>query len=493
MYESLFDDSSLNYNTNEKRLLRDNFINNIYYYFLKGGFYSIIISKIIDVCSMIFLSFFALNVFIFLDWDNIMKCNIDCGDISEYLNLNSVYSPNFFQIMIFIFVSGLLLFSFYKIIKFFSDWRAFYLIDKYYTNTLNIKRKDLHSKTWEDVINAISHTNERIPIDEITSIILKKENYFTALINNDIFKIPERFFTKQMELTLYYGLNPFKFSNKTKYDIKKRLIILGIINLLLSPFILIYIVASFIFYNIDELYLNKKVLGPRRYTEYFKWEIREYNELQHYFENRINFSMKYAIEYTKQFPSRNIEIISKFIGLISGAFIVLFLILSLLDENILLFVKFLDRSLIFYTGIFASISAITRGYIREPENIVYNPNDIMNKVSKYTHYMPKHWNNKCHTFNTRDEFLNKFKYIMLIFLYEIISVVTTPYLLFFVISEESQNIENFLKHNTSYKKSVGYTCRLSDFAYKKETVSKKMEMSIASFSENHPTWSSREF
>jgi len=113
----------------------------------------------------------------------------------------------------------------------------------------------------------------------------------------------------------------------------------------------------------------------------------------------------------------------------------------------------------------------------------------MGKVSKYTHYMPKHWINKCHTFNVRDQFLNKFQYIITIFFYEIVSVITTPYLLFFVIYKESQNIENFLKRNTSYKNSIGYTCKLSDFASSKhEGMNDKMEMSILSFSDNHPRW-----
>lgn len=495
MYQSLFEETSLNYNTQEKRIIRDNFIQDIYYYYLKGGLYSIIILKILDIFSVLFLSTFVMIIFIFLDWGNIMKCGKEfCGDISLYLTLKGMYSPNFFHIIIFIFVIGLLLFSFYKIMKFFGDCKEFYSIDKYYIETLKIKRKDLHSKSWNDIIIAISETSDNIPIDEITSIILKNENYFIALITNNIFKIPERFFTKQLELNLYYGLNPFSFSNKTKYDIRKRLILLGVVNFVLSPFILIYVTTSFVFHNIDELYLNKKVLGPRRYTQFFKWEIRSYNELDHYFESRLNYSMKYSIEYIKQFPSRNFEIVSKFIGLISGAFIGLFLILSILDENILLFVTFLDRSLIFYAGICATISAISRGFIREPENTVYDPNDIMNKVAKYTKYMPKHWKGKCNTFDVRDEFLKKFRYIIVLFCYEIISVVMTPYLLCFVIPEESLNIENFLKHNTSYKKNTGYTCRLSDFALKneKEVVNKKMEMSILSFSENHPKWSSIE-
>ena len=133
MYESLFDELNFNYNTYEKRLTRDNFINNIYYYYLKGGFYSIIILKIIDIFSLIFLSFFTIGVFVFLDWDKIMKCTVDCGDISDYLNLNSIHNPNFFHIMILTFVFGLVLFSGYKIIKFFSECKEFSLIDKYYT------------------------------------------------------------------------------------------------------------------------------------------------------------------------------------------------------------------------------------------------------------------------------------------------------------------------------------------------------------------------
>ena len=475
--------------TKEERLLQQNFISNIYYYYLKGGLYSIIISKILNILSLLFLSTFLMTVFIFLDWGRIMVCDINCGDISLYLSFNGIRHPNFFHVILLFFVCGLLLFSVYKILKFFAECKQFCVIDNYYTEILQIKRTDLPSKSWEDIINAISDTNNNIPIDEITNIILKNENYFVALIVNNVFKAPPTLFTRQLELNLYYGLNPFEFSNKTHLDIKRRLILLGITNLILSPFILIYIVSSFIFYNIDELYLNKKVLGPRRYTQFFKWEIREYNELDHYFQARINHSMKYAIEYTKQFPSRNIEIVSKFVGLMSGAFIVLFLILSILDENILLFVTFLERSLIFYAGIFATISTISRGFIREPENTVYNPYDIMQKISKYTHYMPKHWNNKSNIFIVRDEFLKKFNYIIMLFLYEIVSVVTTPYLLIFVISKESSNIDNFLKHNTAYKKSIGYICKLSEFT--KKDKSNKMEMSILSFSENHPNWNLR--
>ena len=62
--------------TKEERLLQQNFISNIYYYYLKGGLYSIIISKILNIFSLLFLSTFLMTVFIFLDWGRIMVCDI---------------------------------------------------------------------------------------------------------------------------------------------------------------------------------------------------------------------------------------------------------------------------------------------------------------------------------------------------------------------------------------------------------------------------------
>ena len=110
----------------------------------------------------------------------------------------------------------------------------------------------------------------------------------------------------------------------------------------------------------------------------------------------------------------------------------------------------------------------------------------MRKVYKYTHYMPENWVNKCDTYEVRDEFMNKFKYIIVLFLHDIIGVLTTPYLLIFVISKESCNISNFFAHNTTYIKNIGNICKLSDF--KNTEVNKKMRTSMLSYSENHPSW-----
>ena len=473
-----------------KKIETQTLVKDVYYFYSKGGYYNIITTRILDISSIFFVGMFILTTFIFLDWKTIIQCGKihekntnDCGDISNFLYNENIYNPNFFNVLTLMFVSGIFIYVFYKCITFYFDILNLRKIDRYYVDTLSIPRKYLHSKTWNDVILTLSN-KIRLPIDDITNIILKNENFFVALIDNNVFGVSNTYLTKQLEYNLYHGLSMSNIVNKDSNYIKNRIIFLGILNIILSPFILFYVVVSFVFYNIDEIYLNKKVLGPRRYTEYFKWKIRQYNELEHYFEDRVNMSMKYANEYTKQFPSVIIENIAKFIGLLAGAFIVLFLIFSIFDENILLYVKFLDRSLIFYTGIIGTISAISRSFIREPENSVYNPNAIMEKIAKYTYYYPDIWKENAHTVVVRNEFFSFFDYILVIFLYEILGVITTPYLLLFHVSKQSKAIENFCKKNITYKMNLGYICTSSDF--KNKNKNEKLSSSIMSFSDNHP-------
>jgi autophagy-related protein 9 len=181
-----------------------------------------------------------------------------------------------------------------------------------------------------------------------------------------------------------------------------------------------------------------------------------------------------------------VENISKFTAFISGAFIFLFLVFSIFDENILLYVKFMDRSLIFYTGVIGSISAIARGFIKEPENSIYDPNKVMEKISKYTLYLPNTWKDNANNIVVRNEFLCFFNYILVIFFYEILGILRTPYILF-LISKESKNIENFIRHNIIYKKNIGSICASSDFKNKSNN-SEKLSSSIMSFSDTYKSW-----
>ena len=177
-YSSLFEELATPPElTKYKRTQTSKFFKEIYYYYIKGGFYNILTSKILDIFSLFFIGIFIIITFIFLDWGNIILCgkdtNIkDCGDIREYLKIENFYGPNFFQVLILIFVLSIFFYTIYKFTKLYNDCINYYNIDRYYVDTLKIPRQYLHSKSWEDIILSISNTNNNLPIDDIANIIL---------------------------------------------------------------------------------------------------------------------------------------------------------------------------------------------------------------------------------------------------------------------------------------------------------------------------------
>ncbi len=463
----------------------EQFYNDVYKYYHDGGFYNILATNIGAITSSIFGIFFFIFVFCLLDWSQILLCGQDkdvkdCGDLFDYLKYES---PNFFIICCLTLAISTTL---YKIISFIFNLRKLIKIKNFFYNKLHFTHKDLQTISWREVIIKISEITS-LSIKEITYIILKKENYLLSLINNNILQIPQFMYTKQLEMNLeriiFYNIENIDKLDKRK--LRNRFIIYGILNIIFSIFIFIFISIYFFISNIDEINSNKTILGGRKYNLYAKRKFRQYNELEHFFEKRLNKSYRYALEYIKQFPSTFFETVGKYLGLITGSFIGFFLILSLLDESILLYVRLFNRSLIFYAGIISAISAASRGFIRSPENSIYNAQPVMEKIISYTHYMPVNWTGRLNTFDIRDEFLSFFNYTTVIFLYDLLSVITTPLILIFILSKKSEKIAIFLHQNTVYVKNVGNICNFADFRSKHIETDEKLIKSLSVFSENH--------
>ena len=465
---------------NENNIYNDKFYENVYDYYYKGGLCNIVISNILEILFLIFGIFFGIFIFVILDINKLLLCGKenqlqDCGEITIYINKN--INPGLFSIL---FISILISITIYKIIFFISTYDSIYGIKKFYRNTLQITQKDLQILQWKHIINALSeHTY--LDIYEITNKILRKENYKIAFLNENIIKVPAFLYTKQLDMNIdFIIINDLENINRKK--LKYKFILFGILNLIFSFFIFIFILIYFFISNIDELHSNTKKLGSKRYSFYYKSKLRKYNEVKHFFENRLNKSIKYAYIYINQFPSPILEIIGKFIALICGTFIGLFLIFSILDESILLYVRYLDRSLIFYTGIISLISANARSFIVDPENKIYNPKEAIKKLDSYIHFLPLSSGSE-NMYDIKDEFLCMFKYNIILFFYDLVSVITTPYIMIFILSKQSDEIYEFIVTNTIKHKNIGKICKFSEFNSKNKNI--LMEKSISIFGENN--------
>lgn len=184
------------------------------------------------------------------------------------------------------------------------------------------------------------------------------------------------------------------FRSSLTRELRKRLVIVGLFNFILSPFIFFFVVIYYLLKYGQEFYQNPHLLGARAYTQYSRWKFREFNELSDFFDSRIKLSYKKARKYMNSFHSKLIISIAQFSAFISGSFMGTLIVLSVINEDLLIHLDVTPgHALIWYLGIFGIIVAISRSFIPNEDSVSSDPCKLMSDVITHTHYMPKHWKN----------------------------------------------------------------------------------------------------
>lgn len=178
-------------------------------------------------------------------------------------------------------------------------------------------------------------------------------------------------------------------------------------------------------------------------------------------------SFPFATRYVDQFPKRMTEDIARSIAFMSGALTAVLAVCTVLDSELFLgFEITKDRTVLFYLGVFGAIWAMTRGMVSE-ETAVFNPEYALRNVIEYTHYMPDHWEGRLHSFEVKREFAELYKMKVVIFLEEIMGILTTPMLLLFALPKCSDQIVDFFREFTVHVDGLGYVCSFAVFDFKK--------------------------
>lgn len=178
-------------------------------------------------------------------------------------------------------------------------------------------------------------------------------------------------------------------------------------------------------------------------------------------------SIPFATRYVDQFPKRMTEEIARSIAFMTGAITAILALGSVLDSELFLnFEITKDRTVLFYLGVFGAIWAMTRGMVSE-ETMVFNPEYALRNVIEYTHYMPDHWQGRLHSFEVKKEFSELYKMKVVIFLEEIMGIITTPLLLLLSLPKCSDQIVDFFREFTIHVDGLGYVCSFAVFDFKK--------------------------
>jgi len=98
---------------------------------------------------------------------------------------------------------------------------------------------------------------------------------------------------------------------------------------------------------------------------------------------------------------------------------------------------------------------------------VYDPEEAIKYVINYLHYLPSEWNGKLHSDQVKHDFMRLYGLKVLIFLEELLSVITTPFVMLYSLSNCSEKIIDFFREFTIHVDGLGYVCSYAVFDFKR--------------------------
>lgn len=530
----------------------DLFFERLYNYYCEKGLWCIIIKWVVELLSLGFTICFSGFFLLFVDWNGLRnaKCGMDavesgikpCDLAKEALHKHPL-TP--FTISKAIIVGYLGIFSVYWVfcfLRFFAQLKDTLGIRHFYYNSLHVTDNEIYTMPWESILQKVVQLQSSqllcvvkdLSAHDVVMRLMRKENYLIGMLNKGVLAFPisqwvpgagptvkfgpngtryRLILTKTLEWTLNWCILQSMFDRNfcvrrdfisNPKTLKKRLMVVGFAMLLLSPFLVIFMVVYLFLRHAEQFYNHPSTASSRRWSNLSKWIFREFNEVDHLFKHRINSSVLHASDYLKQFPSPIISIVAKFISFVSGGFAAILIIIAFLEES-LLEGHIFGRNLIWYAAVFGTITAISRAAITD-ELLVLDPEGAMSLVVQHTHYMPKKWRGKENTEMVRVEFETLFQYTGMMLLEEMTSIFLTPFLLLFVVPKRVDDILQFIQDFTVDVEGVGHVCSFSVFDFQHHGNSNygsphnslrtqrssqgKMEKSFLSFQSSYPSWES---
>ncbi|GLU07724.1 hypothetical protein SLE2022_246720 [Rubroshorea leprosula] len=528
----------------------DLFFERLYSYYCEKGLWCIIIKWIVELLSLGFTIFFSGFFLLLVDWNGLRnaKCGMDavesgikpCDLAKEALHQHPLTPLTLSKSIIVGYLGLLSIYWIFCFLRFFAQLKETLGIRHFYYNSLHVTDNEIQTMPWATILEKVVQLQSSqqlcvvkdLSAHDVVMRLMRKENYLIGMINKGVLAFPisqwvpgagptvkyapngrrhHLILTKTLEWTLNWCILQSMFDRNfclrrdfisNPRTLKKRLMVVGLAMLLLSPFLVIFMLVYLFLRHAEQFYNHPSTASSLRWSNLSKWMFREFNEVDHLFKHRINSSVMHASDYLKQFPSPIISIIAKFISFVSGGFAAILIIIAFLEES-LLEGHIFGRNLFWYAAVFGTITAISRAAITD-ELLVLDPEGAMSMVVHHTHYMPKRWRGKEITETVRIEFETIFQYTGMMLLEEMASIFLTPFLLIFVVPERVDDILQFIADFTVDIEGVGHVCSFSAFDFEKHGNSNygsphdapralrssqgKMEKSFLSFQSSYPSW-----
>nr|XP_034986050.1 autophagy-related protein 9B isoform X2 [Zootoca vivipara] len=528
----------------------DNFFTKIYHFHQKNGFACMMLSDVFELVQFLFVVTFTTFLLCCVEYDVLFAnrpvnhTHHGGGALPER---NKVTLPDAIlptpQCAQRIRSSGWIIFLLvmaatfwvYRLVKVLCSLLGYWEIRTFYTKALKIPSDELCNCSWQEVqARLISlqreqpmcvHKRELSELD-IHHRVLRFKNYLVAMVNKALlpvrFRLPllgEAVFLTQglkynLELLFFWGpgsLFQGKWSLQPQYkragarlELARRLgrgmVLLGLANLLLCPFILVWQVLYAFFSYTEVLKREPGSLGARRWSLFGRLYLRHFNELDHELQARLSRGYKPASKYMNSFASPLLALLARNVCFFAGSLLAVLIALTVYDEDVLTVQHILTA--ITLLGV---IVTIARSFIPD-EHLVWCPEQLLQCVLAHIHYMPDHWQGNAHKAETREELAQLFQYKAVFILEELLSPIVTPFLLIFALRAKALDIIDFFRNFSVEVVGVGDICSFAQLDIRnhgnpqwlsqgrteasvyQQAENGKTELSLVHFAITNPRW-----
>ena len=377
-------------------------------------------------------------------------------------------------------------------VRFVAEVPALLELRAFCATKLGLADVELRTVTWPELVARVvaSQVTTRLCVvrdlsaHDICSRIMRKENYLIGMLNKRVLRLTVPFLpgalgkrvwlTKMVEWNLYWSVLDSLFDEHCRVRpdfsdeaaLVRRFRRLAVLNLVMSPFLTVFMVLHFFLRNAERLYHHPSAVGARRWSAVARWHMRELNELPHLLEARLAAAHAPAGAYCAAFPNPVLSMCAKFVAFVVGAFAAALIALAAVDERILEGVLW-GRNLLWYTALCGTLLALSRALIvdDDPSKRPPMPDAAMADVVAHTHYLPRRWRNAAHTRAVHDEFASLFPLAVATLVEEVASIFVAPALLWWSLPACASDIIRFVREFTTDAEGVGHVCSLASFDF----------------------------
>ncbi|KAL7977902.1 hypothetical protein Chor_010854, partial [Crotalus horridus] len=409
----------------------------------------------------------------------------------------------------------------YRLVKVFFSLMGYWEIRSFYTKALKIPSAQLCNCSWREVqarLIALQreqrlcvHRRELTELD-IHHRILRFKNYLVAMVNKSLLPVRFRlplfgrgvFLTRglkyNLELLLFWGpgsLFQGKWSLQPQYKragarlelarrLARSLLLLGVANLLLCPFILVWQGLYAFFSYAEALKREPGSLGARRWSLYGRLYLRHFNELDHELQARLSRGYKPAAKYLNSFANPLLAVAAGNAAFFAGSLLAVLIALTVYDEDVLAVQHILTA-----VTLLGLVVTLARAFIPD-EHLVWCPEQLLQCVLAHIHYIPDHWQGNAHKAETREELGQLFQYKAVFILEELLSPIVTPFLLIFPLRAKALEIVDFFRNFSVEVVGVGDICSFAQLDIRNhgnpQAENGKTELSLVHFAIANPHW-----